>query len=151
MVPQLPKKCPTKQWKTLILPPAFCEDFYKTFPGILRKPNFFTDDLVSPWRRQQKIDFLNKKLQCHHMIPRWKEETCAIILVKKSSKNKFFSPSYSYFRVRRRWRHTFNRRRFRRPNGHLKFLFQKFRYISCSSITLPRGVLCAAIIAILWP
>ena len=62
----------------------------------------------------------------------------------------FFLPSYRYFRVRRRWHHTFNRRPFRRPDGRLNFLFQNFRYISCSSLSLPRGVLCAAIIAIWW-
>ena len=81
---------------------GFLLEFLKNFTRYFEEKNVFTGDPATRWQRRQKIDFLNKKLQCHHMIPRWKEETFAIIVVKKSSKNKIFSPSYSYFRVRRR-------------------------------------------------
>ena len=81
---------------------GFFREFLKNFSRYFEEKIFFTGDPATRWRRRRKIDFLNKKLQCHHMIPRWKEEISAIILVKKFSKNKFFSPSYSDFRVRRR-------------------------------------------------
>ena len=42
---------------------------------------------VARWRARRKNRDFEKKMETHHMIPFWKLEGPASILVKKSSKN----------------------------------------------------------------
>ena len=75
--------------KNTCFPSGFLREFLKNFSRYFEEKIFFTGDPATRWRRRRKIDFLNKKLQCHHMMSRWKEETFAIILVYHR-KMKFF-------------------------------------------------------------
>ena len=68
---------------------GFLREFLNSFSRYFEENKIFTGDPATRWLQGRKIDFLNKKLQCHHMMPRWKKETFAIILVYHRKMNFF--------------------------------------------------------------